>query len=252
VAESEASAPWSMTDEAGGEKVQRHRRTWLRWAADNRPGPQEIGWPRYLAARWSAWRAGGAHPLAFAGEGKKMLLVGVEAARWSALGWRVEAVADAEYPPPTAAGYDAIVAAGLETSDDPLASLRAWRERLAPDGVLVVHAAWPDSLLGHLAGAQWAGFDQPRRRVFFTRELLAAALRSTGWRCVAAADHSSAASWLDSFPALRGRWGARLAKWSARLADGLHLGDAGWIIAVRDDKSVAGWSPREMRERLVR
>ena len=87
----------------GDDRTQRHLRTRLNWWADNRPGPGEIGWPRFIAARWSGLRlalvGGRAHPLAFAGEGKRLLAIGVDDAGWAALGWRTEVADDLQHLP---------------------------------------------------------------------------------------------------------------------------------------------------------
>ena len=226
-----------LVDSVGDDRTQRHLRTRLNWWADNRPGPGEIGWR--------------AHPLAFAGEGKRLLAIGVDDAGWAALGWRTEVADDLQHLPSPPAEYDAIVLADLETSIDPLADLRALRERLKRDGVLVVRAAWLDSTLANVAGPQWAGLDQPRRRILFTRALLASALRATGWRPAATLAHSDAASWRESFAVWRGWWGDAAAKIMAWWANRLWRGETGYVVAVRDDRSAAGWSPRETREQRV-
>ena len=251
----------SPVDSVGDEGSQRHLQRRLVWLAENRPGPIDAGWSSAMKARWSSWRlswrGGRSHPLGFHGEGRRLLAVGVDASGWAALGWRESELADTADLLADSGRYDAIVLAGLEATPDPLAVLRAARDRLKRNGVFVVHASWLDSALARLSAEHWAGLDQPRRRVLFTRETLASALRASGWRIVATADRSSVDSWVAT---LTGRY-SFLRRYRTELAAGLagvvrfldrrRQGDEGYLVAVRTDRSVAGWSPREVREQLI-
>jgi hypothetical protein len=264
--EASAAFPTPAADARGAER----RRAWFVWLAAGCPGPREIGWRAWLTtlpARFGQRALVGANVLAFPADGRRLLLNGSAAERHQAAlaawGWR----SDRDAGERASHTYDAVCLAGsLERADDPLAELRRAREQLAPRGVLAVTTPLADGLLPRLTGHCWSQLDQPRQLTLFTQRRLCAALRATGFRVVATAPRSAAASWVESFGALAAEgsltgWGLRLlrSRWAAApaaaiawLADLIGRGDEAMVLAIRDDAPAAGWAPREIRERQVR
>lgn len=262
-AEGADAGEWSP----GGLRRQRWRKRWLQWAAEGRPGPQQTGWPRYLAACWAGVclrvldRRG--HPLAFDGAGKRLLLIGDSAtnqvAAWTALGWRASAADWTRLADLPIEAYEAIVLTdGLERQVDPLGVLRRLRSSLNTNGVLVAHHRKHDGVLPALTAEYWDGLRQPEHRVVFSRGHLATAMRVTGWRVVGRKDRSAVQAWVNSLSlrllGRRARPDGRLSRWlrflrgPVWLLDLLGLGDSGYLIAKRDDRSAASWAPREIQE----
>ncbi|MDP8222699.1 MAG: methyltransferase domain-containing protein [Candidatus Lernaella stagnicola] len=270
------------------------RERWLRRQLDGRPGPGQAGWGRTLrdlpARLFGLTVAARFNPLAVAGQGRRLLDVGCASGDFllemQAHGWRVAGVefdaAAAERARsrglevvtgtfPEAAGqltgrYHAVtIRHVIEHLPDPMAALRAARELLTPDGVLLVTTPLADGLLPHLAGEYWYPLDQPRHYHLFGRENLAGALRAAGFRVTAVLNVSSTTSWTRSFAyfAADGRWAkaARrldekrwvhlLVRPLVRLLDLFGCGDGGVLLAVRDDAPFAGYAPREIREKRV-
>ncbi|HPM77218.1 MAG TPA: methyltransferase domain-containing protein, partial [bacterium] len=244
-------------------------------------------WPARLFALSRRLRF---NPLAVPGEGRALLDLGCGSgdylAEMAALGWRTAGLE----PDPQAAElarsrgltvvtgalpeqagelpgpFDAIaMRMVVEHLHDPAGTLRAVRGLLAPGGVLAVQTVFRDGWWARLTGPYWFHLDQPRHLVLFTRAQLQALLRQTGWRPVAAYDFSSTTSWTRSvdyrlsegpFGEWLGRfdnrrWAHRLAAWPLALLDLLGRGDAGVMLAVRDDAPAAGWAPRDIRDTLI-
>ena len=266
--------PWTEKI-LNGEKERQRLETWVNWVTAGRPGPLEIGWSQYLQAcrgRLSLSRAANrVHPLAFVGTGKRVLIVGREdrnlAEQLSALQWQVTTAKEIEKAISPTDVYDAIVVLeGLNYLPDPAAALRVVRGLLAREGLLIIHQSWFDGWLAKLAGPFWADLDLPRQQVLFTRGLLSAAACFAGFRVAARVDHSCLASWTESLSRrlagspianwasriMARRWFHALWTWPVRFLDLIGRGDAGYVIAVRDDRAQAGWAPREIRENLVR
>lgn len=272
----------------GRGRTHRLRRQWVEWLVAGRPGSDAIGWPRTLAllpARlFGLTGLARFNPLAFTGEGRRLLDVGCASGDWliemQALGWRVAGVELDEQAAGAARdrGLEVVVGAFpavenlsgpfdavalrqvIEHLPDPVAALRRVRDLLDRRGILLLATPLADGWLPRLAGGYWYALDQPRHLQLFGRAQLAAALRQTGFRVVAVLNHSSTTSWtrsldywrperrpLDARPAVH-----RLLGPFVRILDWLNRGDGGMILAVRDDVPAAGWAPREIREGGIR
>jgi len=229
----------------GDKKEQRRRRDWLNWVVSGKPGAPDIGWRRVVALLPVRLRArfGGvaAQALAWPGEGRRLLVVGGGnefAVRMTELGWRVDQIAPDETPVDGRTYHAIYLRGALSHTRNPLDLLSSLRAALEVDGVLIALTAWLDVPPAHLAGSSWRYLDQPRARALYTRGHLASLLRIAGF-------HQTAGVCASAFVSRRGGW------WR-RLLDLIGWGDAGILVAVRDDKPVSGWAPREIRERRVR
>ncbi|RIK70970.1 MAG: hypothetical protein DCC66_03610 [Planctomycetota bacterium] len=100
---------------------------------------------------------------------------------------------------------------------DPLATLRAVRELLAPGGRLIVSEHNAASAASLRFGPYWQGWDLPRHYTHLTPETMTALLDRAGFHRVRLSWRRRSSRWRHSANALlRTRRGSRLTEWIAR------------------------------------
>lgn len=115
------------------------------------------------------------------GAGEGALVAALRGRRRSATG--VEREDDGSALPADPGGWAAIVFwHSLEHLSDPRAALATARERLAPDGVVVVAVPNSDSLQARAFGGRWLALDPPRHLVHLTAAALRSRLEELGLR----------------------------------------------------------------------
>ncbi|MCZ7585338.1 MAG: class I SAM-dependent methyltransferase [Deltaproteobacteria bacterium] len=188
------------------------RRRYWEWVKANRPSiwgmPPRDAWRAAAAALFSMTRFGSYNPLAFGGEGKRLLDIGCATGGlmddFLRMGWSVTGIDASEHAVRSARARGAKAVQGrfpedksvvkdagpfsavtmanvLEHLDDPLAALRAARELLEPGGTLLIWTPVCDGPLQRHLTPYWYNLDIPRHLHLFTKRGLAYLVRQAGF-----------------------------------------------------------------------
>jgi SAM-dependent methyltransferase len=106
--------------------------------------------------------------------------------------------------------YDAVLLTNvLERADDPLSTLRATKQLLQPDGIVLIITPNTEATVCRLfRGRHWSGYNFPRHRNLFCADALGRATRMAGLEIVSVRTVGAAEAWVRSVRNTLADWGA--------------------------------------------